>query len=242
MSVAAAFAITFAALALVLAWRLAVVRADCAARLARMREDARAEAQVLGEQSAATERQRIYDDLHDDLGAKLLELVYRAETPEMADRARAALQDLRDVVTRSRGTPGTLDEVLADIREEAQQRLAVAGIALAWEVAELPDAVVLPPARALHLYRIVREAVTNAIRHARAQRMRVRVRVGSDAVQLELTDDGTGEALDAAATAGTGMRAMRERAARLAGAIEWKAGTEGGTKVLLSVPLRDALP
>ena len=37
------------------------------------------------------------------------------------------------------------------------------------------------------------------------------------------------------------MRAMRERAAQLAGAIEWKPGTEGGTKVLLSVPLREGV-
>jgi signal transduction histidine kinase len=55
-------------------------------------------------------------------------------------------------------------------------------------------------------------------------------------VSIELTDDGSGEALGAPA-AGTGMRAMRERAAQLAGAIEWKPGTEGGTKVLLQVPL-----
>ncbi|MCR6700833.1 MAG: hypothetical protein NVV68_06655 [Dokdonella sp.] len=74
--------------------------------------------------AAAAERERIYADLHDDLGARLLDLVYRAPTPAEADRVRAILQDLRDVVTRSRGTPGTLGDVLADIRAEAVQRLA----------------------------------------------------------------------------------------------------------------------
>lgn len=229
------FAAIFAALALALAWRLRAVRIEHQARLARMHEDLARQAHESGERAAAAERQRIYDDLHDDLGAKLLELVYRAPTQELADRARAALQDLRDVVTRSRGSVGSLDEVLADIRSEMEQRLGAAGIGLVWDArGELPD-VALVPARSLHLYRIVREAVSNVIRHAHARRVRMRVGCAGGAVRIELTDDGSGDALDAG-VAGTGMRAMRERAAQLAGAIEWKPGTEGGTKVLLSVP------
>ncbi|MDC8012698.1 sensor histidine kinase [Tahibacter soli] len=185
--------------------------------------------------AATAERERIYRDLHDDLGAKLLELVYRAPTPDYADRARAALQDLRDVVTRSRGTTGTLDEAIAEIAHEARQRLAAAGIELVWEQpGDLPPSP-LEPARALHLYRIVREAISNVIRHAHARRLRVRVRADARALDVELTDDGDGR--DDAARAGSGIAGMRERTGRLDGDIRWTAGTAGGTKVLLSVPL-----
>lgn len=184
----------------------------------------------------ARERERIYDDLHDDLGAKLLTLIYQSKDPVQADLARAILQDLRDVVTRSRGTPGTLGDVLADLRGEATQRLAAVGIGLAWDEADdLPD----PPldtARALHLHRIVREAISNVIRHAQARRLRVRVRASHDELRLELTDDGSGAGFGNPQP-GTGMRTMRERAAELAGDIAWTPGTEGGTKVLLAVPL-----
>ena len=76
----------------------AQVLAACEARLRVVEAESR-------EQAASQERERIYSDLHDDLGAKLLSLVYRAESPVQADLARAILQDLRDVVTRSRGTP-----------------------------------------------------------------------------------------------------------------------------------------
>ena len=187
-------------------------------------------------QAIAGERERIYADLHDDLGAKLLGLIHTAESPQQADLARAILQDLRDVVTRSRGTPGTLGDVLADIRSEASQRLAAVGIGLVWDASEdLPD----PPLdteRALHLYRIVREAISNTIRHAHAGRLRVRVRVRDDRLDLELTDDGSGAAI-AATRPGSGMRSMRERAAELEGDIRWTPGTEGGTKVLLAIPL-----
>lgn len=193
-------------------------------------------AQEAARLAAAAERERIYADLHDDLGARLLDLVYRAPTPADADRVRAILQDLRDVVTRSRGTPGTLDDVLADIRAEAAQRLAAADIELVWEAPpDLPEPV-LDPARALHLYRIVREAISNVIQHARARRLRVRLRVADARLRLELTDDGGGAVGDGG-RAGRGMHGMRERASELDGAIRWAPGTEGGTKVLLELPL-----
>ncbi len=202
-------------------------------RSAHLRSD-EARLRRLLEQAAAEERNRIFDDLHDDLGAKLLQWVYEAESPAQADRARALLQDLRDVVTRSRGATGTLLDSLADIRREAQQRLGAAGIALRWEQADdLPD-VALPPERALHLYRIVREAISNAIRHARARALRVRVALGGDRLRLELTDDGQ---FDAASGEGSGRRSMQARAARLEGDIAWVTGTEGGTKVLLEARL-----
>ena len=69
------------------------------------------------------ERQRIYQALHDDLGAKLLDLVYSASTAEQADRAREALQILRDVVSQSSRPAAPLRATLDAIRSEAQQRL-----------------------------------------------------------------------------------------------------------------------
>ncbi len=73
---------------------------------------------LAAEQAAAQERERIYADLHDDMGARLLTLVHTAENPRQADIARSLLQEMRRVVTRSRGTPGTLTDVLADIRSD----------------------------------------------------------------------------------------------------------------------------
>lgn len=191
---------------------------------------------VIRAQAIAGERERIYNDLHDDLGASLLQLIYAAPTPQFADAARAILQNLRDVVTRSRGTPGTLGDVLGDIRGEASQRLAAVGISLVWDAAEdLPDPV-LETERALHLHRIVREAISNVIRHAQAQQLRIRIRASTDRLGIELTDDGDrGDHENR--PAGTGIRSMRERAGELAAAIDWKTGTQGGTKVLLDLPL-----
>ncbi len=224
-----------AALALLaLGLRRRLLREREAARRTLLEHEARAR-----HEAAAAERERIYANLHDDLGAGLLELVHGASSPEAADRARALLQDLRDVVSRSRGAPGTLEEILGEIRREAGQRLGAARIELDWQCpAPLPE-VRIDTARALHLYRIVREAISNAIRHAAAQRIRVRVRADAELLHLELTDDGHfGE--DLRAGGGRGLDNMRSRAAELAGRIDWRAGTVGGTKVLLSIPLEMA--
>lgn len=202
-------------------------------KLARNRLDD-LEATVQG-RAIASERERIYNDLHDDLGASLLNLVYTASSPEQADAIRSVLQNLRDVVTRSRGTPGTLGDVLGDIRDEATQRLAAVDIELKWiDTDDLPDPV-LGNETALHLHRIVREAISNVIRHAQARCLRIRVGVRGDRLGIELTDDGSGE--NVGHLEGSGKRSMRERADEIAGSIDWRSGTQGGTKVMLDMPL-----
>ena len=185
---------------------------------------------------AAEERERIYADLHDDIGAKLLTLVHTLPDPQHADLARSVLQDLRDIVSRTRGgVSGSLLEVLAQIRDETEQRLEVMNGQLVWEQqADLPDPA-LDEGQALHLFRIIREAVTNAIRHARATRVRVRIRRAVAMLIMDVADDGPGAAAEPAG--GRGVESMRARAAELQGTIEWNPATAGGTKVVLQFPI-----
>jgi signal transduction histidine kinase len=188
------------------------------------------------------ERERIYADLHDDVGAKLLELIYRAPTPDMAALARSALKDLRDVVSRTRGERASLLESLGEMQAEAHARLEAADIELEWrqdeDIADRP----LNHLQHLHLFRIVREAISNVIRHAQAQSLRVRLIVAAEILRIEIKDDGVGQE-QAGAGGGRGKHNMRKRADALAGHVTWRGGTLGGTHVLLSLPLAaDALP
>ncbi len=190
----------------------------------------------------AEERQRIFGDLHDDIGAKLLDLIHTATTPEQADLARAALQDLRDVVSRTRGAPGTLLQVLGEVREEAASRLAAGAIQLDWQQSlDLPDPA-LDHGHALHLYRIIREAISNALKHAQPRQLRIRVAaLAADELLLDITDDGA-EPFEGVSLQGQGTRTMRSRAEALRGSIAWQPGTVGGTKVVLRVPLPRCQP
>src|SRR3546814_3326472 len=112
---------------------------------------------------------------------------------DLADLVRAVVQDFRDIVSRTQQDACTLLEALAQMREETEQRLDVVDSLLDWQQAgDLPD----PPldeAQVLHLFRIAREAVTNALRHGRARHIRVRVLAVAAHLLLDFTDDGPGQ-------------------------------------------------
>ncbi len=92
----------------------------------------------------------------------------------------------------------------------------------------------LPAAVEVAAYRIVQEALTNVVRHARARKCRVRLSV-DDTLELEITDDGIGLPEDR--RAGVGLSSMRERAAELGGTCEIGPSPTSGTRVLTRLPL-----
>jgi signal transduction histidine kinase len=185
--------------------------------------------------ATAAERERIYRDLHDDLGAQLLDLVYAAPTAELADQARGTLQHMRQIVAEAQRPSTTLHLLLSELQVEAEKRLRAAGRELLWQQdSTLPD-VALDQAATLHLARILREATTNALRHAALQRLRVRFYEVDRALLCDVTDDGEFNA--AGMGSGTGTQSMQQRADQLGASIAWHAGTWGGTKVTLRMPL-----
>ncbi|NKF24013.1 sensor histidine kinase [Solimonas marina] len=188
--------------------------------------------------AAADERERLFADLHDDIGAKLTTLVHALEDPQHADLVRAVVQDFRDIVSRAHQDACTLLEALAQIREETERRLDAVHSVLDWQqAAGLPDPL-LDEAQVLHLFRIAREAVTNALRHGHARHIRVRIRAVDQHLFLDFTDDGPGLRPNQPHPGrGRGTSSMRNRAEQLSGTIDWTAGTQGGTKVILEFPL-----
>jgi signal transduction histidine kinase/pSer/pThr/pTyr-binding forkhead associated (FHA) protein len=183
------------------------------------------------------QRERIYADLHDDLGARLLNQVYRAPDPAARDEARAMLQDLRDVVSRPSSTPVGLDELLGEIRSEARERLETAGIALDWPPSTLPEIRWSPGAAAL-LSRSIRELISNVIRHARPDSLELRCRASKTRWVIELAHPANG-ADPADWVRGRGLHSLADRAERLGGQIEWR--RDGALlKTRLELPLDPA--
>ncbi len=186
------------------------------------------------DQAAAQERERIYGDLHDDLGAKLLSLAIGAENPQRADLARAALQDLRDVVSRSGNPSAPLSDALADWRAEIEQRARSAGLACDWRQAPLQHDPGVSAGAALQIGRILREATSNVLRHARATRLAVAAVEHASDLLISVADDGVGMQV---MHAGRGMRNMRARAAHIGAQITWENAQPQGCHMQLRVPL-----
>lgn len=195
-------------------------------------------------QAATGERERIYRDLHDDVGAKLLGLAIsaqRANLPREADLARSALQDLRDVVSRSAQACTPLGDLLADWRVEAEQRVNAAGLILEWGFPEGDTVMTVSAESALNLSRILREAVTNVLRHADAGHIWVDTQLRQEQLVLIISDDGKGCPPELVKQH-RGMTGMRSRAEALGAIVRWESAETGGCRVRLEVPLCNLPP
>lgn len=190
------------------------------------------------EQAVAAERERIYRDLHDDVGAKLLSLVYRAVTPESADLARSALQDLRDVVSTSQQENLDLAAVCADWRVECEQRLSEAGVMLEWRQSDGFDGHDLTQPQVLNIGRILREAMSNLIRHAQASQAWVDIHLHAANLHLVIRDDGIGCAGNVSRPSGRGVHNMMHRAKRIGATFSRESVLAGGCEIQLRLPLQ----
>jgi signal transduction histidine kinase len=98
----------------------------------------------------------------------------------------------------------------------------------------------LPPALDLSAYRIVQEALTNTLKHAGAARARVQIRRSSDAVTIEVVDDGAGIGSSDHSGIGHGLVGMRERVALFGGELQAAPRLEGGFAVYARLPVATA--
>jgi two-component system sensor histidine kinase UhpB len=186
------------------------------------------------QQSALEERERIHRDLHEDLGGKLLTLIHTGESEANVELARSALADLREVVIFDPGTAVSLRGTLAEMEAEAQQRTERAGCRLRWSYPEGGDDVEVASLFAFHLARILREAVSNALRHGAAPEIRVDFGLSGGRLRMQVADTGCGFE---GSRPGIGMRSMCARTELLRGRIHWNQGEYGGTVVELQAPL-----
>ena len=110
------------------------------------------------------ERELVYRDLHDDLGARLLSLIYQSERGAAQDLARTALQDLRDIVSRVLATEQSVAAVLADCMAEQLARATALGKDLDWDLAPALDHLACDSRHMLGLRLLLRELVGSALR------------------------------------------------------------------------------
>ena len=192
---------------------------------------------ILKEQATLAERERIYQDLHDDLGAKLLTLVYRAQDSNNAELARSALQDLRDVVSRTGSDTISLNDAMADYRIECEKRLRDVQIQLHWDNQINDDGLHLTQPQALNLGRIIREAISNVIRHAQASTVKITLQSTAQQLELLIQDNGIGLPTDADKAKGRGLGNIQKRAALLGGNVHFGTSEHHGLSLGITIPL-----
>jgi signal transduction histidine kinase len=198
----------------------------------------------------ADERLRIARELHDTLAHSLVAINVRAgvaaDLHESQDPT-AALRDIKEASATAlrdlRATLGLLREPDDAVPTEPALDLEslpglietarAAGLSADAEVAIARATV--PAAIGRTAFRIVQEALTNVLRHADASSVLVHVGATSDALTIEVTDNG--QAQDTAVTPGHGLRGMAERAAAVGGHLDAGPQEEGGWRVSAELPL-----
>lgn len=198
------------------------------------------------------ERERLARDLHDSVTQSLYSLTLWIEAGQRSLRAgdlahveeylnrleegtRQAIRDMRLLVYELRppdleeeGLVGALQERLDAVekRSGVQARLRVEG------------KIDLPPKVEEGLYRIAQEALNNALKHAAASAVEVRLQVQDGQVILEISDNGIGFDRQADNRGGMGLANMRQRAAQLGGTLDIMSLPGQGTQIRASIPFR----
>jgi signal transduction histidine kinase len=158
---------------------------------------------------------------------------------EIRSTAAAVLEEVR--VLSHTVHPRVLDDLgLAAALEWLVRRTrAASGLDIEVSASDESAPYPVPPSAASVLYRVAQEALTNAVRHARATKVRVALDATPQRAVLEVSDDGVGFDLDEAEKRrpGMGLFSMRERAALVDGSVEIVSSAGAGTRVIASIPL-----
>jgi two-component system sensor histidine kinase DesK len=184
------------------------------------------------------ERERIARDLHDVLGHTLSVVVLKSELAGKLlerdpERARSEIGDVEQIARKALGEVreairGYRSEGLAAEIARAQKTLDAAGVTLEFETTP-PQ---LAPAEETVLSLIVREAVTNIVRHAQASRCRLEFAANGTGTALVVEDDGRGGIRQE----GNGLRGMRERVESMGGQL--RIDSAHGTRLVVEIPLQ----
>lgn len=212
------------------------MRFDLADSYARMRE-------IEQHQLLAQERQRMMQDMHDGLGSSLVTALRvvehgRLDEAEVAHVLRSCIDDLKLAIDSMEPVNADLLLLLATLRYRIGPRLESTGIALHWEVQSVPALEWLAPKSALHILRILQEAITNIVKHAKATEIRIATRVEANWVLVVMTDNGHGfDVAQGLNSGGKGLGNQLRRAESIGAKIDFTASAAGAC-LTLRLPMK----
>ena len=198
------------------------------------------------------ERRHLARELHDEFGQSLTAIAAQAAAAaHTAEReCPPLLEECQGISRTTAGMMATLRGTLVRLRppdiEELGLALSLQSLVASWngfekgrtrfDIAVIGQVDDLPPSVCTSLYRIAQEAITNAAKHAQAQRVQLRLEAGQADIVLSVEDDGEATGGDPAPKAGMGLLGMQERVASLGGTVRFERRAAGGARLVASIP------
>jgi PAS domain S-box-containing protein len=214
-------------------------------------ENARLFSEVRGK-AALEERQRLSRELHDSVSQALYGIALGAKTaktlleqnPERASDpldyvlslAQAGLAEMRALIFELRPESLEKEGLVAALEKQAAALRARHELRVEAVLCEEPEA---SSEAKEALYRIAQEALHNAIKHARAKKVKITMECYSESISLEISDDGVGFEAKGDFPGHLGLRSMRERAERLGGTLKVEAALGKGTSIRARIPTQN---
>ncbi len=201
------------------------------------------------EKTLSEEKLRIARELHDNIGFHLTFMISAVDNLEYAitekkaqeklarisSFGRETLMELRNTIWAMKHEGGELNDLVLKINELKRQIQTGEGTPKIEVISEVRHARRLSSVQMLNLYRIVQEAVQNALKYARAERIQVRFSENSGSLVLTVSDDGIGFDPNSVAS-GNGLSNMRHRCRAVGGEFEISSTPGSGTTVICRIP------
>jgi signal transduction histidine kinase/ligand-binding sensor domain-containing protein len=203
------------------------------------------------ERAVQAERERISRDLHDNVGAQLVNIISGLELAEghasrgreetrdvlrsLQEDARESIDQLRETIWAMKAPAMQVKDLASHLESYVRRRFQYEeGLALDCS-ADIAAERVLAPAQTLTIFRIVQEATTNVLKHAGASRATFRIATDAQgALSVVVADNGIGAAESTGG--GHGMENMRQRAAEAGGTVSVSRAPGGGTEARFLLP------
>lgn len=193
------------------------------------------------ERAHEDERKRIMRDMHDGFGSSLMSILFsvregRIEPGKLVERLEHLIDEMRLMIASMDSVGDSLDAALGTFRRRIPSRLEAAGFAFEWTNRAADDLPELGPRASLQVFRIMQEAVANALKHSGGDRISVCVDSksdGSDGIEIRISDNGQG--FKPVSKPGYGLENMQARAAQIGANVEIGTSDPSGTTVTIYI-------
>jgi two-component system sensor histidine kinase UhpB len=222
----------------------ATLTAKVTEREAELSEAHARERALVARQAHEAERQRIMLDMHDGLGSQLMSLLLAAKranltSERMAEGLQSIIDEMRLLIESMDSVGESLASALATFRQRIEPRVREASMSFTWSNNAVTPSPRYGPREVLQIFRVMQEAVTNAMKHSGAAAIAVTISDTGDSAfpkRIVIADNGAGFAV--APGAGRGLDNMRKRAASIGARLDIRTRDQG-VEIVLDLPARD---